>query len=411
MAAILLLVMTLTGCNESMTNENQNRTEITFSWWGNDDRHAYTMDGIDIFCANNPEIAVDYIYGQWSGYERKNNVWMESCTEADVMQINYAWLTTYSADGEGYYDLNELTDYIDLSGFDDTDLRFGTINGKLNGIPIAYNASVICFDSAIFDEYNLDYPKTWDDLFDVAKVLSKHDIYVLGAPKKHLLLLLIAYYEQTYNETVFNEDGTLNIDKEGMGKMLDFYKRLLDEKVLMPIDKFDRSILGTGECAGSAFWISDADNYCQYIENGGGAAVFVPYFMADDATMTGMYMKPATMYAISNITDNPVESAKLLNFLINDQEMILLQGTEKGVPANDNAVELLRVNDRLLSNGYSGYSIMEENKELYNIMIPAMESEAIIDAFKQTADAYIYNVQDRDTTVEQIYDAVLELTK
>jgi oligogalacturonide transport system substrate-binding protein len=54
---------------------------------------------------------------------------------------------------------------------------------------------------------------------------------------------------------------------------------------------------------------------------------------------------------------------------------------------------------------------MEENKELYNIMIPAMESEAIIDAFKQTADAYIYNVQDRDTTVEQIYDAVLELTK
>ena len=57
MAAILLLVMTLTGCNESMTNENQNRTEITFSWWGNDDRHAYTMDGIDIFCANNPVVS------------------------------------------------------------------------------------------------------------------------------------------------------------------------------------------------------------------------------------------------------------------------------------------------------------------------------------------------------------------
>ena len=40
---------------------------------------------------------------------------MNSKTETDVMQINFGWLSEYSADGRGYYDLEKVSDVIDLS--------------------------------------------------------------------------------------------------------------------------------------------------------------------------------------------------------------------------------------------------------------------------------------------------------
>ena len=69
------------------------------------------------------------------------------------MQINYGWLSQYSPDGEGYYDLYQLSDYIDLSGYSQADLDFGTVNGKLNALPIAYNSTVTFYNKDIFDKY------------------------------------------------------------------------------------------------------------------------------------------------------------------------------------------------------------------------------------------------------------------
>ena len=53
---------------------------------------------------------------------------MKSHTETDVMQINYAWLDVYSKDGNGYYDLYELSEYIDFSNFTEDDIKFGERN-------------------------------------------------------------------------------------------------------------------------------------------------------------------------------------------------------------------------------------------------------------------------------------------
>lgn len=411
--AVLTTCAMLIGCgqSEAYVDKNSNQAQIIFSWWGNDDRHAYTMDGVDLFNKQNPNIVVSYRYGEWSGFERKNNVWMESNTQADVMQINYGWLDTYSSDGNGYYDLYQLTDYIDLSGYDENDLSFGEIDGKLNAIPIAYNTSTICFNEKLFDEYGLDIPKTWDDLFDAAETLREHDIYVLGAAKKHVMLMLYTYYEQTQGKTVFDRDGNLVIDQEGVGYILDFYTKLLDEEVLLPIDQFERAQFANGVCAGSLFWISDADNYCGALKDNGGSPVISAYPMSEDAEMFGLYMKPATMYAISDITDYPEESAQLLNYLINDKFMIELQATEKGVPANHRAVEVLEKEGLVEGFGFDAYNQMQEDKDKMSSIIPAMENEDTIDAFMTNSDAYIYDVQNREETIKNIYKDMRESLK
>ena len=47
------------------------------------------------------------------------------------------------------------------------------------------------------------------------------------------------------------------------------------------------------------------------------------YICEPGAKSLGWFVKPATMYAISNNTEHPEAAAKLLNYLLNGEEMNL----------------------------------------------------------------------------------------
>lgn len=382
------------GCGMGGRNEVMKTTgasPISYSWWGNDERHAYTMEGVDLFQKMNPDIDVDYRYGVWQGYEKRTKVYMESHTEADVMQINYAWLDTYSRDGNGYYDLYQLRDIIGLDNFSEEDLKFGEVNGKLNAIPIAFNTLTIYYNKDIYDRYNLSLPVTWEDYFTAAEAMREDGIYPIGMPKKQMVLFLVAYFEQTTGQRVFGEDGEFLLNEEDISYILLFYKRLIEEKALMPLDQFDRAKFVGGKIAGAMFWVSDAGSYCEGLEAAGGTPMIGEYPMAPDAKLSGWYMKPATMYAISSITDYPKESARLLDYLLNSSEMAGLQKTEKGVPVSKTALEELRKNGYLDSYEYEASQKMIAERDKMNIMIPVMENETILDIFKKDSDSYLYD--------------------
>jgi oligogalacturonide transport system substrate-binding protein len=364
------------------------------------------MNAVDLFKENNPTINVSYQYGAWNGFEKRMKVWLESRKQADVMQINYAWLSEYSSDGNGFYDLYQLSDYIDLSNFTDSDLKLGEKNGKLNAIPIALNTPTMYYNKSIFDSYGLDLPTTWQDFFDDAAVMKKDGIYLLGMEERHLFLLLISYYEQSTGNRFFSEDGKLSATSSDIASMLTFYKKLLDEKVLLPVDQYSNTKFASGELAGSVFWISDADNYCSTVEENGGNPVIGEYPMLEGATISGWYMKPATMYAISNITEAPEASAKLLDFLLNSEEMADLQKTEKGVPVSQSALAELKEQNLLDGYGYQAAEKMTENKETMELMIPIMENEDILSTFKSESYEYIYGKASLDECANDIYEGI-----
>ncbi len=397
--------------NPVKKEESVNKTRIMLSWWGNDDRHMYTMEGVSLFMQKYPEYEVDYRYGEWSGYEKRNKVWMESHTEADVMQINYAWLAEYSPDGTGFYDLNELSEYIDLDNFTEEEKSYGTRDGKLNALPIAMNTHVFYFNQDLLDAYGLSLPESWDDLFTIGKTLSADGKYAIGMSKKQLFLMLIAYYEQNFGTQVFNSDGTIAIDADGIAFMLEFYKRLIKEGVLCPIDVFDRSMYLNGEIAGTMCWISDTNVYCDGLEANGVNVSRVSYPVLEGAKSSGWYVKPATMWAISANAYDPEAAAKLLNFLLNDPNMAKLAKTEKGVPVSDAAVAALSEEGLFDTNEFLASQEMNEHMEDLNLMIPMMENEDIIDAFKSGADEYIYDKMTLEESAAETYKAIKEIIK
>lgn len=375
---------------DASTHE-QEPTRIQMSWWGNDGRHRYTMEGVSLFEEKNPDIDVNLRYGVWNGYEKRTKVWMESHSESDVMQINYAWLDVYSKDGTGFYDLNQLAEYIDLSNFTEEELSYGTKNGKLNALPIAMNTHTFYYNQDVLDQYGLSVPETWDDLFTAGKTLAPEGKYVLGLAKKHLFLLMIAYYEQTFGEPFFTQDGKIAVDAKGIEFLLKFYKRMIDEHVICPLDTFDRSMYMSGEVVGTMCWISDTKIYCDGLAETGVHVARGSYPELPDAKLSGWYVKPATMWAISADTEHPEEAAKLLNFLLNDPDMAKLQKTEKGVPVSDAAVAALTEEGLTETNEYKAVQDMNSHQEDYYIIIPNMEKETVIDAFKSGADEYLYD--------------------
>ena len=408
-AIVVLVVLGLTECigDTAKKEETEAEVDISCSWWGNDARHIYTIEGLKHFMEIYPEINVTHRFGVWDGYERRNRVSMLSNMESDVMQINFSWLKEYSEDGEGYYDLNELSDYIDLDNYSDLDLSYGMMNGKLNALPIAFNTSIMYYNQNLYTEYGLDLPETWDDLFEVASVISKDDKYVLGIQRKQLFLMMIAYYEQSTGERFFDNDGNIIIDEKGLQTVIKLYKEMIDKKVVMPVDSFLPTSFSTEDVSGIMAWVSDGDRYCNPLIDDGKKISIGEFLTMDGAKKSGWYKKPATMYAMKSDTDHPEEAAKLINYLLNDEYMAILQGTEKGVPVSKRAYEVLENSDAKDSVGFIATEKMNSaTVDMYPI-ISAMENEDVINTFKEIADEYLYD----QISLEDCSKKVLEAMK
>ena len=392
--------------SQPVVTEQNHYVEIKLSWWGNDARTEYTIEGVHEFEALHPDIKVNISYSEWSGYEARNRIQMVSATEADVMQINFGWLSEFSPDGQGYYDLESLGSSLDLSAFTPEMIEYGRRGGVLNGVPIALNAETIYINKTVYEKYGLDIPETWDDYVNAAKVMSKDGVYPLAGVAKSIWLLTIAYAEQTTGKTFLKEDGTLNFSPKELQIMLEFYKHMVDAKVFPQVEYYDRLLIDSGVYAGNIAWVSDALNYHGKASENGFQVIAAPYpHDASHQSGDGWYAKPATLYAISKNTEHPQEAAILLDFLLSSNEMALLQGVEKGVPLSSRAREALSDAGQLSGLQYEASLVMEQNTHLGQ-MNAYIENSALINLFIAACDEVVYEKATPEDAARSLFQEI-----
>ncbi len=395
--------------NESVVISQDEQVEISFSWWGNDSRNIYTIEAIEEFEELYPNIKVTCDYSEWSGYETRSNIRMISNTESDVMQINYAWLSQYSSDGSGYYDLEELSDIIDLTNFDEEALNYGRQNGILNAIPIAMNTETVYINKTVYEQYGLDVPKTWDDLFEAAGVMNG-EVYPIAMQIKPMFLYILAYAEQQSGKSLFKDDGSLNFGADELEIMLSFYCRLVEEKVVPQVEYFDRLNMADGTYAGTVEWVSDASSYCSGAIENGYEMVVASYTVTDETdSVSGWYAKPATMYAISKNTEHSEEAALLLDFLLNSSEMAELQGIEKGIPLSKSALTYLEEEDLLDGIQYEASLMMDDCFDELEPIDPYTENSDLIDLFNTSCNEVLYGKNDSASQAQILYEEFQEV--
>ena len=406
-ALLLIAALLLSGCaSKAVLTSNIEQVNISLSWWGNDVRNEYTLAAVKEFEKLHPEINVVCHYSDWSGYQKRSDAQMASDTESDVMQINYAWIQQYSPNGDEYYDINELSDYIDLSNFSQEELDYGMQKGKLNAIPIALNTQTVYINKTVYESYGLDVPETWDDMFAAAKVMNG-EVYPIAMVSKSLWFYAIAYAEQQTGKRFMNLDGSINFDVDDLKIMIDFYCRLVNEKVIPQPEYYDSLKVSTGEYAGVLAWISDASSHCGKAIANGYEIIAANYPTGGSAKIgDGWYAKPATMYAISRDTEYPVESAMLLDFLLNSEEMAKRQGVEKGVPVSAAARACLEENDMLTGIQYEAFLKMNEYTEDIAVVSPYLENDSMINEFRNVCNVVLYEKGSAVEQAQAFYDTL-----
>lgn len=226
-----LMLFTLISCGK-VEETNKDEVTISFSWWGDENRYDKTMEAIKLFESKYPNIKVKEQFGEWAGFKKRMNMKIAGNDEPDLMQINYDWLENYSKDGKGFYNLNELSDIIDLNNFSEEILSYGTKNNILNAIPIAMNGKSLYYNENINKKFSGSHYTTWDDII-AAGNKSTGEEYLLAEDAFNSWTLCMGYMEQKTGKSFIDYDGNLNYTQDDIRELLNFYKTLLDQKVFV----------------------------------------------------------------------------------------------------------------------------------------------------------------------------------
>lgn len=334
---------------------SQAETELRMSWWGGNQRHQATTDAIKAFEAQNPGVKINAEPSGWDGHLSRISTQFAGNTEPDVMQINWNWLVMFSRNGDGFYDLNKQSATIDLKQFSPQGLQSVTVNGKLNGVPIAMTGRSMYYNPELWKKAGVDYPKTWDEMLAAGPIFKQtlgEDYYpfILANHDTTIMTFLNSYMVQKYNIPMINvEKKTFNYTREQWLEYFGLYKKLVDNHVI-PSMKYLSSFGKAnaweikpwleGKIGGVHTWSTDG-TFAGSLRSPSHLEVG-PYPMLPGATDAGIFFKPAMMFSISKNSAHPEMAAKLINFLLNDPQGVKAMGLQRGVPLSKAAVSELQ---------------------------------------------------------------------
>ncbi|CAH1200392.1 Putative ABC transporter substrate-binding protein YesO [Paenibacillus allorhizoplanae] len=128
---------------------------LRFAWWGSDARHKATLAAIEAYTKFNPNVKIEGEYQGYEGYQQKIMTQIAGNSAPDLMQLDYPWLPSLSAQGDIFVDLSKES-VIDLSQFAKKILdEYDSVNGKLVSLPMGTNGFGTMINKAFFDKNGL----------------------------------------------------------------------------------------------------------------------------------------------------------------------------------------------------------------------------------------------------------------
>ncbi|PRX08074.1 UNVERIFIED_ORG: oligogalacturonide transport system substrate-binding protein [Martelella mediterranea] len=393
-----------------------NAADLRMSWWGGDSRHLATQEALK-YCGDKLGHTVSPEFTGWTGHQEKITTQLAGGTEADIMQINWPWLPLFTPTGEGFADLNDFSDIIDLSQWTDAELATSTVNGHLQGLPLSITGRVPFFNQTTFEKAGLELPKTWDDM-DKAGITFKEKLgedyfpYEASSPTQSGLdirLLITAYLTQKTGKTMIEPDTLeFNYSKEELVDGLNLYKKFVEDGVVIPWPKVaaggnlvlnENPEWANGHIAGTYAWDSTYFKIGDVLEEGQVlTASTIP--LAEGATNDGVYRKPSMLFSISKNSDNQDAAAEVVNCLLNDEGAIDILGTTRGIPASKKALEQLEAGDQIAPEQMKAHQIILAATG--PTISPYFEHPQISQAIGDPLEEFAYDQIDAETAADDI---------
>lgn len=332
-------------------------TVLRFSWWGGGARHEATLKAVRLFESRNPGLRIKAEYMGFQGYLERLTTQVAGGAEPDVMQINWAWLAMFSKRGTGFTDLAPHLAASTPVHFTDEDLASGRVQGRLNALPVSFSARVFLWNQAPWARAGLALPRTWDELFAAGPLFRQRlgaNAYPLDGELYDMMLLSQAWVQQTLG-TSFLAPGAaprVAMSVAAATEWVRTYRRLVSQHVATSLPL--RASLGgaekpteqqpdwvAGRWAGNYTWDSVIALRGSTLK-GENRLALGEFLTQQPALQSGLFGRPALMFAVGRHCKQPALAAQLIEFLLTDPEAATLLGRTRGLPAARPAFERLK---------------------------------------------------------------------
>ncbi len=351
MLAALMLLAVVSASAElkvgSYDPASAGNVELSFGWWGNQVRDAATLEAMNFFTENYPNVTFNPNAQNWTNYWALMSTYSSNNDLPDLMQQDYAYLQQWVEAG----DLLDLTPYVesgalDVSGISANILGSGKVGDGLYAICAGVNAPALLYNKTLTDSMDITVPDniTWDEFEAISQqIYAARGIGVIygdGNSENH-----ITYYARGLgHQALWDANGTSLTAEEAAG----YYARLvkgIEEGWLYDNDRIANVnandinshplVFGATDDVRTwcAFAFSNQLAAFQKAATANGIELGITSWASANPQASN-YMKPGQFFSVTTDTKNPDLAVAFLNYLINDPQANTLLRAERGIPAN-----------------------------------------------------------------------------
>ncbi|MDD7429142.1 MAG: hypothetical protein PUK49_05115, partial [Oscillospiraceae bacterium] len=227
-----------------------------------------------------------------------------------------------------------------------------------------------------------------DKLYDLCIMENYVDFFIVYSDD-HTVGKVSNGTTELYGDDLYNDMAltvTRNRSKDGWStgynndfRRIYYVKRVNDNALLVAsfyTSELENVFVRPDDMRDTAVRLVNEDHYIMYSSEN---EIVVGSYTGCTDGVRGWYTKPATLYAVSRETEHPEESALLLDFLLNSDEISELQGIEKGIPLSRSSRSYLEQHDMLKGLHYDAFRLMSASIDSMALIDPFMEDKDMPD--------------------------------
>ena len=408
------------GNNDSQTEETAEQKTLRMAWWGSQDRHDKTVQAIELYEKDHPDINIEYEYYSFDDYFTKLKTLVASDQVWDVFQLG--------GNFPEYMDkIHFMNEYVDSGIIDTSDISDAYLKttqdteGNLIGLSLGVNAYGIAYDPDMFEEAGVELPTenwTWDDYYEAAtKIHEELGIFGCSSFTSSEFIAGCSTYIGQYGDV--GEYNFFNIDLTGMGfddpQMLTPYFEMRanmikegsypDSGAAAEITNIENDFLVTGEAAMTWVAVNQFPTIYDVCQADGRTLALAPLPRITSDGPAGVVTQSSQMLCVSEDSEYKEDAAEFINWFVNSTECNdILQG-ERGIPVPD------AVREKLSSNATEGQQIMYDYMDLVgtfevpeeiNVLSPAGQDQ-VVDNYRNYIDQVVFGEITAEEAADKTY--------
>ncbi|HGA1330603.1 TPA: ABC transporter substrate-binding protein, partial [Streptococcus suis] len=140
--------------------------------------------------------------------------------------------------------LNDTIDHIGKERFNETALNEAKIGDEYYSIPLYSHAQVMWVRTDLLKENNIEVPKTWDELYEASKKLTKDDVYGISVPFGTNDLMgtrFLNFYVRSGGGSLITDDLKVDLTSDLAQEGIKYWVKMFNE--ISPKDALNFNVL------------------------------------------------------------------------------------------------------------------------------------------------------------------------